>query len=389
MDRVDSKDEILSGSVSYRGITYESDDKLMARVFNLPARRRPNVKSAYNEHMSKAERQRLELEKAERIFTRAYYERRATETFKVGDSSSSHFSVSTDEPGAREPGELPHIGQYSPQSGLSNGNSAPFTLSPISSQLGDINHLPEPSVTADSGDRLHSRIARRERERERERREPIYATYEDGGLLGNLYGKQGDGPGHRGRTIIGGVALGAIDAETITGARSRYRERPAKSTVSKGPVYDDFTTLGAAIDTVRAINKLRERPGRMMNGVVSTSPPPLPRTNNDSGVGGMGLGDDLQRYGLPPLPATLVAGIDPMIAQEISDRIYNEKRASYNENSARDRYQSSPQSQQNRSHPLSYHEAAQPFVPVDFGSLSAGFGQLANQQWKSFYYLKR
>jgi hypothetical protein len=52
MDRVDSKDEILSGSVSYRGITYESDDKLMARVFNLPARRRPNVKSAYNEHMS-------------------------------------------------------------------------------------------------------------------------------------------------------------------------------------------------------------------------------------------------------------------------------------------------------------------------------------------------
>jgi hypothetical protein len=71
-------------------------------------------------------------------------------------------------------------------------------------------------------------------------------------------------------------------------------------------------------------------------------------------------------YGLPPVPATLVPGMDPVIAQEISDRIYNENRASHNQNgnSARDRYQNSPQSQPNRSHLLSYHEAAQPFVPA-------------------------
>jgi serine/threonine protein kinase len=54
-------------------------------------------------------------------------------------------------------------------------------------------------------------------------------------------------------------------------------------------------TLHAAIDTVRAINKLREGHGGMMDGVVSTNPEsgaqPL-RTNNDSGVGGMGLGDE-------------------------------------------------------------------------------------------------
>ena len=33
-------------------------------------------------------------------------------------------------------------------------------------------------------------------------------------------------------------------------------------------------------------------------------------------------------YGLPPVPPTLVAGMDPGIAKEISDRIYHEKRAS-------------------------------------------------------------
>lgn len=71
-------------------------------------------------------------------------------------------------------------------------------------------------------------------------------------------------------------------------------------------------------------------------------------------------------YGLPLVPATLVAGMDPVIAQEISDRIYDEKRASYNQNggSARGRYQNSPQYQPNRSQPQSYHEAATPFVPA-------------------------
>jgi hypothetical protein len=70
-------------------------------------------------------------------------------------------------------------------------------------------------------------------------------------------------------------------------------------------------------------------------------------------------------YGLPPVPATLVAGIDPMIAQEISDRIYDEKRASYSQQSgsSRGRQDSAPY-QQSRPHPLSYHEAAAPFVPA-------------------------
>jgi hypothetical protein len=70
-------------------------------------------------------------------------------------------------------------------------------------------------------------------------------------------------------------------------------------------------------------------------------------------------------YGLPPVPATLVAGMDPMIAQEISDRIYDEKRASYSQQSGstRGRHDSAPY-QQSRPHPLSYQEAATPFVPA-------------------------
>lgn len=74
----------------------------------------------------------------------------------------------------------------------------------------------------------------------------------------------------------------------------------------------------------------------------------------------------VDNYGLPPVPPTLVAGMDPSIAQEISERIYAEKRASYNQgpgNSARGRFDS-PQYQPSQPHPLSYHEPVQPFVPA-------------------------
>jgi len=43
-------------------------------------------------------------------------------------------------------------------------------------------------------------------------------------LLANHRDKQGDGPEHRGRKVIGGAALGALGAEVLTRARSRYRE---------------------------------------------------------------------------------------------------------------------------------------------------------------------
>lgn len=72
--------------------------------------------------------------------------------------------------------------------------------------------------------------------------------------------------------------------------------------------------------------------------------------------------DPIANYGLHPVPATLVPGMDPVIAQEIADRIYDEKRASYSNglsNSARGRYQASPQYQPH-TRQLSHHEATSP-----------------------------
>jgi calcium/calmodulin-dependent protein kinase I len=66
-------------------------------------------------------------------------------------------------------------------------------------------------------------------------------------------------------------------------------------------------TLHAAIDTVRAINKLRDGQGGLMDGIQSSNPrggaPPLSRGNNDSGIGDMG-GDKMElsdpSYGAAP-----------------------------------------------------------------------------------------
>ena len=73
-------------------------------------------------------------------------------------------------------------------------------------------------------------------------------------------------------------------------------------------------------------------------------------------------------YGLPSVPPTLVAGMDPTIAKEISERIYQEKRATANhvmDNSPRGRYQEPSRQQQNRPQSLSYNENIQtPFVPA-------------------------
>lgn len=64
-------------------------------------------------------------------------------------------------------------------------------------------------------------------------------------------------------------------------------------------------------------------------------------------------------YQMPPVPSSLVTGMDPTIAQEISDRIYDERRGSHsraNGQSPRGPYQNAPQYVGNRPHPLSYNE---------------------------------
>jgi hypothetical protein len=74
-------------------------------------------------------------------------------------------------------------------------------------------------------------------------------------------------------------------------------------------------------------------------------------------------------YASSSVPATLVPGIDPLIAQEISDRMYEEKWASYSRgmgNQIRGRYDIPLQYQPNQQKQLTYPESSAmvPFVPA-------------------------
>lgn len=95
---------------------------------------------------------------------------------------------------------------------------------------------------------------------------------------------------------------------------------------------------------------------------------PSSRQDRSQSVGMQSSNGD---YGLPQMPPTLVPGMDPIIAKEISDRIYHEKRASYSQNSPtspRGRYQESPRHQPQQIQqpiPLPYHDnsAVVPYSP--------------------------
>lgn len=109
-----------------------------------------------------------------------------------------------------------------------------------------------------------------------------------------------------------------------------------------------------------AANYQRPR-GQSQDQMPSSSGYQRPRGQSEDQMNGS------SNYALPPVPATLVPGMDPLIAQEISERIYDEKRASFSQNvgnSARGRYQNSPQYQQNKPKLLSYHENDAAFVPA-------------------------
>jgi len=77
---------------------------------------------------------------------------------------------------------------------------------------------------------------------------------------------------------------------------------------------------------------------------------------------------------VPPLPPTLVAGMDPVIAQEVSERIYIENRSSYNQhgaNSSRNRYPEQPNYRQSYPHP--HHKEATAFVPATSAAAAVPF----------------
>ncbi|KAK2625058.1 hypothetical protein QTJ16_005427 [Diplocarpon rosae] len=75
-----------------------------------------------------------------------------------------------------------------------------------------------------------------------------------------------------------------------------------------------------------------------------------------------GQTNELSNYALPSVPATLVPGMDPMIAQELAERIHEEKQASNSQVAGS--YQNPPQYQQNKPKLLSYHGNDAGFVPA-------------------------
>lgn len=93
----------------------------------------------------------------------------------------------------------------------------------------------------------------------------------------------------------------------------------------------------------------------------------------------IGPGPASDDYGMAPVPATLVAGMDPMIAQEISERIYDEKRAMVHQSagsSSRGRYQEPPQYQQGRPHSNSYQETTMvPYIPAVASTSAASYDE--------------
>jgi hypothetical protein len=69
---------------------------------------------------------------------------------------------------------------------------------------------------------------------------------------------------------------------------------------------------------------------------------------------------------VPSLPPTLVAGMDPMIAQEVSERIYTESRGSNGQpatSSRQSHYREDSSHRQSYPHPYRQQEATIPFVP--------------------------
>lgn len=143
------------------------------------------------------------------------------------------------------------------------------------------------------------------------------------------------------------------------------RHRPSRSSIattapsqqhssSSGGGYPASSSMSSNRDSVLSKNSHGQLPSSRQERSQSSS---ITGTNGD--------------YGLPEMPPTLVPGMDPIIAKEISDRIYHEKRASYSQsatNSQRGRYQQTPQHQPQEIRqpiPLPYHDnsAVVPYSP--------------------------
>ncbi|KAF7908510.1 uncharacterized protein EAF01_004265 [Botrytis porri] len=144
------------------------------------------------------------------------------------------------------------------------------------------------------------------------------------------------------------------------------RHRPSRNSIATTAPSHQHSNSSGGYPTSSSMSSVRDGASvtsRNSYGQLSSS-----RQDRSQSLGVQNTNGD---YGLPEMPPTLVPGMDPIIAKEISDRIYHEKRASYSQNPAssqRGRYQEIPRHQPQQIQqpiPLPYHDnsAVVPYSP--------------------------
>jgi hypothetical protein len=175
-----------------------------------------------------------------------------------------------------------------------------------------------------------------------------------------LYGHRGSGPMASPYDQVPSPAPLNIGGRGSTGS--------GRNSMSNTPTHQ-YSNSANGYSTTNSQASFRDRSHTDTSVSSRTSYNPIPQHQDQRSRGhSQGQIQAMTSYVPPPLPATLVPGMDPVIAQEIQDRIYDEKRASYNQggDSQRGRYQNPTQYQPNQPKLLSYHESSAmvPFVPA-------------------------
>lgn len=150
----------------------------------------------------------------------------------------------------------------------------------------------------------------------------------------------------------GSAASGQYNASS--GSNQQYYAAPSSSV---SPVsYREPSHMGSEVSSQTSYSQLSQQSHRSQNQINQSD------DYESRSPGGY----------VPPLPPTLVAGMDPMIAQEVSERIYTENRAMYSQNgqgSSRNHYSEQPSYHQSYPHPHRQETAA--FVPAASSSSSS------------------
>ena len=152
------------------------------------------------------------------------------------------------------------------------------------------------------------------------------------------------------------------------GAPSAYSHHQSNSSAGYGPV-SPVASFSGISQTISSLTSYNAPPPQNHSQGRKFDDRPPPASDN---------------YGVPQMPPSLVPGMDPTIAQEITDRIYAENRAGKAASSPRARFDS-PRYQPPMSNPVPYQQATIPSTPLGAahdghqGHFAAGTSPSASQ----------